>query len=181
MEGESLSLPSLKDNYIEWLIFRLTSSSSAWKQLATRGERRDQRGGKGWREETCGLKKKQASKLRWRVWWKKRRTCDWDSRSVCECVCVCVCWHQLGHEATWVQVRATQHHFSHQQSQTGCEESCSSPIWLNTHTHTGSRKHLQYKQPFWAQTGGKIGHLLIGNVVNSPVTNRHAIIFISSR
>ena len=137
MEGESLSLPSLKDNYIEWLIFRLTSSSSAWKQLATRGERRDQRGGKGWREETCGLKKKQVSKFRWRVWWKKCRTCDWDSRSVC----VCVCWHQLGHEATWVQVRATQHHFSHQQSQTGCEESCSSPIWPNMHTHTHTHTH----------------------------------------
>lgn len=47
-------------------------------------------------------------------------------------------------------------------------------------TRTHSQKRLQHKQPFWAQTGGKIGHLLIGNVINSPVTNS-AIIFISSR
>lgn len=47
-------------------------------------------------------------------------------------------------------------------------------------TRTHSQKRLQHKQPLWAQTGGKIGHLLIGNVINSPVTNS-AIIFISSR
>lgn len=36
--------------------------------------------------------------------------------------------------------------------------------------------------PFETQAGGgEIGHLLIGNVINSAVTNRHVIIFISSR
>ena len=89
-------------------------------------------------------------------------------------VCVCVCWHQV----TGLHVGATQHHFSHQQRQTECEESCSSPIWLHTHTH--SNKLLQFKATVWARTGGKIGHLLIGNAINSPVTKRHAIIFISS-
>lgn len=40
-----------------------------------------------------------------------------------ECTCAA-----SGHEVTRVQVGATQHHFARQQSQTGCEESCSSSI-----------------------------------------------------
>lgn len=157
IEGDSLSLLSLKDNYIEWLIFRQTSSSSAWKKTCYRGDREGNSGKeKRWSDEA---EKKASVKIGMKSLMETRVSGT------------CLCWHQAGHEATWEQDGATQHHFSHQQWQNKCEESCSSPIWLNTHSH----KHLGCRKPFPAQAGGKPGHLLMENVVDSPVTNRHPL------
>lgn len=55
------------------------------------------------------------------------KSCGFELDSECTC-------GASGHEVTWVQVGATQHHFARQQSQTGCEESCSSSIQPCTHT-----------------------------------------------
>lgn len=129
MEGDSLSLPFLKDNYIEWLIFRLTSSSSAWKQLSA-GEREETS------DELKGEKMKQKDTRTGKSkCWDGDDGLDgkylnvWVGPSVCVYVGI-----GAGRGMTWVQVGATQHHFSHQQTQTECEDSRSSPIWLYTHT-----------------------------------------------
>lgn len=144
----------------------MTSSSSAWKQHVTWQDRGgDGKDGvkqhKDWKKKIWGTskrwqliwfkkeKKKLLESVRWTVW-------DW------------ACWHRAGHEVTQVQVGATRHHFSRQQSRMGCEESCSSSIWTRTRmSPSESRRQARFV-------------IYGGDVINSPVTNRHAIIFISA-
>lgn len=101
------------------------------------------------------------------IWFKKKKKagkCELDSLRVC------VYWHQAGHEVTEVQVGAARPHFSRQQSRWGVRSHVVHP---SEHTHTSMSRPSECRRE---------GRFVIyrRDVINSPVTNRHAIISISS-
>lgn len=176
MDGGKHSLLAILKGELQWLIdiqtdLILMKGKKKKTNNPTAAKSRNQQG-KRWSENMWRLGKNKCQHLEW----------GFDGKSLyalggqCQCVSAWVCVGIRRQECRLKRHSITPHINkgrrsvrSHAAHPSDCAHG-----YARTNTYN-------LKQPFCAQAGGTIGHPLIGNVINSQVTGRHAIILILSR